>query len=409
MRSLPFDHHRWANRLVINRSLDIWREYGAATALFELQKAWSRFLFSRDARDLNLVPKRVIQQANHIFDHEMNGGLPISGQEMWERHREDRGISAREKNVWLDGFTQAYTEQVEELISEVIPKELDGKLEIFCSLVSAIATHLQSGYDPDDFGISLGKKMPEIVKYQPRKAQIIQEAKREGASEARLHWSWQIAPDPYMIRFMSFIHPPHEWIVNASEEDLYEKVYTDSYFALLRKNIDKFIPRKAWKNAFLICSLFDEMQAQKNIGRRDAHQKGWYYIRGQREHELFLTEKRRKEEQDLYEAKQQRKAAAKPTMGISDPRAQFSSPQVQITSGAKEAFETSGEQPAKYLDRHFSGDFGETSEHDAEMNRENMATRSGVMSIYTLSTGVRFYIITDDGHMVTTILLPEEY
>lgn len=407
-RPLPFDHHRWGNRLVVNRSLDIWREYGAATAIFELQKEWSRFLFRRDARDLALVPKRVAALANKIFDHEMLDGIPISGHDMWQKYRDERGVSSREKNAWLEAFTEAYTGQIEEYISDLIPKELDGKLEIFCSLVSAVATHAEAGHDPDDFGITLGRKMPEIVKYHPRKALIIQEAKREGTSEAKLHWGWQMGPNPHMIRYMRFIHPPQEWIVNASEEDLYEHVYTDSYFKLLRKNIEKLIPAKAWKNAFLICSLFDEMEAQKNIGRKDSSQKGWNYIRSQREHDLYMTEERRREEQEIYEGRQQRKTPS-PTMGVLDIRPQFSSAHVSITAGAQAAFEESGEQPKKYLDRHCSGDFGEVTGDDAALNQSNMTTNNMVMSIYRLSTGVRFYIITDAGHMTSTILLREEY
>lgn len=104
-----------------------------------------------------------------------------------------------------------------------------------------------------------------------------------------------------------------------------------------------------------------------------------------------------------------RRKASQPTMGILDLRAQFSSPQVQITSGAKAAFEESGEPPAKYLDRHFSGDFGEVDPGDAALNQEAITNNGMVMSIYRLSTGVRFYIITDQGHEITTLLLPEEY
>lgn len=100
-----------------------------------------------------------------------------------------------------------------------------------------------------------------------------------------------------------------------------------------------------------------------------------------------------------------------PSMGISAGNfAAFSSPSINMTSGAKAAFEESGEQPAKYLDRHFSGDFGEVNgTDDLQLNLESLKRTGMVMSIYTLSTGVRFYIITDEGHQVTTLLLPEEY
>jgi hypothetical protein len=208
-----------------------------------------------------------------------------------------------------------------------------------------------------------------------------------------------------MIRWFGFIHPPQEWIMEAGEDELYEKAYTDAFFSLIRKNIDKLVPKKAWKNAYLICSLFDEMEAQKNIRKSDS-QGGWSYIRSQREHDLYMSELRREEERKRYETRQMRHLGLRPVMGVSRP-ARFASPQVSITRGAKAAFERSGEQPAKYLDRHFSGDFGESP--DQELNKENMTTSGMVMSIYRLNTGTRFYIITDDGHLMTTLLLPHEY
>lgn len=87
----------------------------------------------------------------------------------------------------------------------------------------------------------------------------------------------------------------------------------------------------------------------------------------------------------------------------------FTSSKLHMTEGAREAFETTGDNPEKFLDRHFSEDFGESPPEDLEINRQGARTGGMVMSIYSLSNGERIYIITDDGHEVTTILLPEEY
>lgn len=405
MTRLPFDHRRWGNRVIVNRSLDLWREYGAESGLFELKKAWSKFLFTRDARDLGLVPAVIGEIADEVYQHNLSEGIPLWGGEMYKQYNDQRDISAREINTWRKAFTEAYSEQIEEKISEIIPPELDGKLAMFCNTVSAIAQHLESGGDSDDFGVSLGRKVQELVKIHPKKAEIISKASREGASEAQRNWGWQESGS-YSIR-APYVSSPFDWELDRFEDDLYEETYLKAYFGTIRSYLEKLVPLRVWKNAFLICSLHDEMQAQKDRKKKYGSQKGWSYLRSTRDHDLFMTERRRDAARKVYEEKSAPRTPS-PTMGIMDP-AQFSSPRVSITSGAKAAFEESGEQPAKYLDRHFSGDFGELTEHDAALNRESLTTNGMVMSIYTLSTGVRFYIITDDGHAMTTILLPSEY
>lgn len=405
-----FDHGDWANHLVVNRSLDSWREYGATTALFELKKAWNKFLFSRDARGLALIPKTISETADEAFDFNLGNGLPIRGGEMWDRYRGQTGISAREANAWKKAYIEAYSEQIQENLSEIIPSELDGKLDIFCNTVSAIAGHAEHGGDPDDFGVSLGRKVQEIVKTHPRKAEILRRAKNTAADEAELHWGWHTGGS-YSLH-SPWISIPYEWKLDRAEERLYEKTYWEAYFSVIRDHLEEFVPRKVWKNAFLICSLYDEMQSQKDRKKKYGSQKGWGYLRSQRERDLMESDRRReaarKAQSDRIEA-YRAKAAPAPTMGISY-SALFSSPRIHMTPGAKAAFEASGEQPAKYLDRHFAGDFGEVSgTEDEAINQDGIANSNMVMSIYSLNTGVRFYIITDPGHEVTTLLLPEEY
>jgi hypothetical protein len=60
------------------------------------------------------------------------------------------------------------------------------------------------------------------------------------------------------------------------------------------------------------------------------------------------------------------------------------------------------------LKRHVSGDFGEVSDIDQEINEEAVKTGDRILSAY-ISNGVRFWIITEAGREITTILLPEEY
>lgn len=400
----PFDHRQWGNRLVVKRSLDLWREYGAAAGLFELKKAWNTLLLTRDARELALIPKTISEKADYSFDNDIGGELQLWGGEMWEQYVDERQISQKEANVWKKNFIEAYSTDLEERLSEVIPTELDGKLDVFCNTVSSIARHLENGGDVEDYGVSLGKKVQEVAKIHPKKAEIISRAVKAGAEEANRNWGWQQTGSSSMQDPWPYV--PSEWETDSIEESLYEKTFVEAYFSTLRDHFEKFVPKKVWKNAFLICSLYDEMQAQKDRNKKYGSQKGWSYIRTMRDREVRRTEERREYAAKVYDEKTSPKVAS-PTMGIFDPSAQFFSPHVIITSGAKAAFEKSGEQPAKYLDRHFSGDFGEST--DVDLNRANMWDSGMVMSIYTLSTGVRFFIITDEGHKATTILLTEEY
>lgn len=400
----PFEHRDWGNRLVVNRSLDLWREYGAATGLFELKKAWNTLVLTRDARELALVPQIISELADKKFDWDLRGELQLWGGEMWEKYGRDRAISPREEKVWKKAFTEAYADDLEERLSEIMPPELDGKLESFCNTVTSIARHLENGGDVEDYGVSLGRKVQEVVKIHPKKAAIITRAAREGSVEANRNWGWQKA-GTYSIQD-PWLNSPNEWDLDPHEEALFEKTYAEAYFSTLKDHFEKYVPRKVWKNAFLICSLYDEMQAQKDRKKKYGSQKGWSYIRTLRAQEVRRTEERQEAARKVYDEK----SRPAPTMGVLDITPQFSAPRVSITSGAKEAFEASGEQPKKFLDRHFSGDFGEVNGHeDVEKNREAMTTNGMVMSIYSLSTGERFYIITDEGHLTTTILLPNEY
>ena len=59
--------------------------------------------------------------------------------------------------------------------------------------------------------------------------------------------------------------------------------------------------------------------------------------------------------------------------------------------------------------RHLSGDWGEVDEHDRQENESGLRNQFRLMSVYTLRTGVKIWIITEADRSATTILLPEEY
>lgn len=82
---------------------------------------------------------------------------------------------------------------------------------------------------------------------------------------------------------------------------------------------------------------------------------------------------------------------------------------VVATPGVLEAFRASGDDPASFLLRHLSGDWGELDKHDRRENELSVEHGWRILSCYRLSSGTRIWIITEADRSVTTFLLPEEY
>jgi len=64
---------------------------------------------------------------------------------------------------------------------------------------------------------------------------------------------------------------------------------------------------------------------------------------------------------------------------------------------------------AQALARHLSGDWGELSEEDRVANEQALAEQERLLSAYTSTSGVKFWIITEWDRSYTTVLLPEDY
>ena len=74
-----------------------------------------------------------------------------------------------------------------------------------------------------------------------------------------------------------------------------------------------------------------------------------------------------------------------------------------------EAFTASGQSPLEFLQRHLAGDWGELDENDVRENEVSLQRGWRILSCYRLSTGVKFWVITEADRSVTTFLLPDEY
>ena len=83
--------------------------------------------------------------------------------------------------------------------------------------------------------------------------------------------------------------------------------------------------------------------------------------------------------------------------------------QVVATPGVLEAIHASGEPAYDFLLRHLTGDWGEVDEHDRRENEQSLEHGWRILSAYTLSNGVKIWVITEADRSSTCFLLPEEY
>jgi hypothetical protein len=83
--------------------------------------------------------------------------------------------------------------------------------------------------------------------------------------------------------------------------------------------------------------------------------------------------------------------------------------QVVATPGALEALVTAGQDPQELLHRHQSGDWGDMVDEDKRENDFSVNRELRIFSAYTLSTGVKLWLITEADRSASTFLLPSEY
>jgi hypothetical protein len=89
--------------------------------------------------------------------------------------------------------------------------------------------------------------------------------------------------------------------------------------------------------------------------------------------------------------------------------AKFELGKVVATPAALSALETAKQSSLELLRRHARGDWGEVCAEDAQENNVSVDHGLRILSAYTLSTGVKVWVITEADRSSTCILLPEEY
>jgi hypothetical protein len=81
---------------------------------------------------------------------------------------------------------------------------------------------------------------------------------------------------------------------------------------------------------------------------------------------------------------------------------------VVATPGALKVLAQAGKDPAHYLVRHASGDWGDLDNHDRRENKHSLEHGWRIVSSYPVGE-TTIWIITEADRSVTTVLLPEEY
>ena len=81
---------------------------------------------------------------------------------------------------------------------------------------------------------------------------------------------------------------------------------------------------------------------------------------------------------------------------------------VVMTQGAKRLMEELELDPAHYLARHVTGDWGDLSADDKKENDYSVARSLRILSAYGTGDS-KLWIITEADRSVTTILRPDEY
>jgi hypothetical protein len=89
--------------------------------------------------------------------------------------------------------------------------------------------------------------------------------------------------------------------------------------------------------------------------------------------------------------------------------ARFRLGRVVATPGGLEALARVNEEPARFLARHVTGDWGDLDDDDRLENERSIQNGCRLLSAYLLGDGTKIWLITEADRSATTILLPEEY
>ena len=89
------------------------------------------------------------------------------------------------------------------------------------------------------------------------------------------------------------------------------------------------------------------------------------------------------------------------------PSGKFSLDQIVATRNALDTIPM--DEIQKALARHVHGDWGALDKEDMNANEQALLHGGRLFSAYLSAQNIKFWIITECDHSVTTVLLPEDY
>ena len=89
------------------------------------------------------------------------------------------------------------------------------------------------------------------------------------------------------------------------------------------------------------------------------------------------------------------------------PLPKFNLGRIVITSNADAILTPNDIKTA--LRRHWQCDWGDVCAEVRKGNERSVREQGMILSAYQSAKGIKFWVITDPGHEVTTVLLPEDY
>jgi hypothetical protein len=275
--------YHWGNSLVTHRTPANWRKYGEETGRLLAENEWDEFVFYRSSDTLAVMPKAVDKKVEWAVAEFTN--LRLYGREMHVQYGDEGSASPTERKIWSTAFREAYEEVVESRVDELIPPKLRKNLDLFCDFLGHMRRIMDGGDGREtQFGIELsGKKKvdpwtvyepPPKGTYKPTRKEMLDLISDSAKASIDVLWKKYMArrSDGHSFRnalsnFNKYF--PRDW--DVSELELTENAYL--YAEAVKRELGgkalELAPASAWKNSYLICSLYDLILAQEKRVKKE--------------------------------------------------------------------------------------------------------------------------------------------
>lgn len=329
----------WGNFLVTHRTLENWRKYGEEAGHLLAENEWDEFVFYRDASSLALTPSAVDKKVEWAIAEFT--ALRLFGSKMHAEYGGKAGATPAELKIWVKAFRQAYTETIEAHVDELIPEKLKKNLDLFCNLLSWMRVDLDhGGGHAAQYGLTIAgrkkevepQKEPPKPTYKPTKKEMLDYISENAQQKVDSAWKGYMARKSdgagFRTSMMHFSFAfPRNWDTDEVDFTTGAYLFEKAFVKALGDRALELAPVSAWKNAYLICTLYDQMLAQapgRKKSGEGAHHRGFWAKENRKNSDEGVQ--RRKLEQEIREkvqkdlekeAKQKEKQAAhqKPKMG----------------------------------------------------------------------------------------------